>query len=154
MMDIADALEAIRKALGTHEAVSEYVANLDQLVPLLREKDVARKVGGMRAFLQSHVVEHFAFEESTAFPALLAVEPHPTTRDLVAELLKEHKVLLQDTKALNEMLLQGDLNDGEYVPRVEQAFRAFFGKLQKHAAREDNLFIPLLVKHGRKETMP
>jgi len=59
--------------------------------------------------------------------------------------------LLQDTKALNEMLLQGDLNDGEYVPRVERAFRTFFGKLQKHAAREDNLFIPLLVKHGRKK---
>lgn len=151
MTDIADALEAIRKALGTHEAVSEYVANLDQLVPLLREMDATRKIGGMKAFLERNVVEHFAFEENAAFPALLAVDPHPTTRDLVAELLKEHKVLLQEVKELNEMLLQGDLNDGEYVPRVERAFRAFFGRLQKHAAREDNLFIPLLVKHGSKK---
>jgi hemerythrin-like domain-containing protein len=151
MTDIANALEAIRKALGSHDAVSEYVANLDHLVAFLHEKDAARKVGRMRAFLQSHVVEHFAFEETTAFPALLAVDHQPTTRDLVAELLKEHKVLLQGVNELSEILLQGDLNDGEYVLRVERTFRAFFGKLQKHAAREDNVFIPLLVKYGRKE---
>ena len=154
MSDIANALEAIRKALGSHEAVSEYIANLDRLVALLHEKDAARKVGGMRAFLQSHVVEHFAFEESTAFPALLAVDHQPTTRDLIAELLKEHVVLLQDTKAMNEMLLQGSLNDGEYIAQVERSFRAFFGKLQKHAAREDKIFIPLLVKYSHKEPKP
>jgi hemerythrin-like domain-containing protein len=154
MTDIANALEAIRKAMGSHEAVSEYIANLDHLVALLHEKDAARKIGGMRAFLRSHVVEHFAFEESTAFPALLAVDRHPTTRDLIAELLKDHVVLLQETKALNDMLLQGNLSDGEYVAQVERAFRAFFGKLQKHAAREDKIFIPLLVAHSRKVRKP
>jgi dTDP-4-amino-4,6-dideoxygalactose transaminase len=58
--------------------------------------------------------------------------------------------LLQDTKALNEMLLQGNLSDGEYVVRVEQAFRAFFGKLQKHASKEDTIFMPLLMKYDQK----
>jgi iron-sulfur cluster repair protein YtfE (RIC family) len=151
MTDIANMVEAIRKALGTHEAVSEYVANVSQLVALLHEKDAARKIGGMRAFLQTYVMEHFAFEESTVFPAVLTVDQRQTTRDLIAELLKEHVVLLQDTKALNEMLLQGNLSDGEYVLRVERAFRAFFGKLQRHAAKEDTIFIPLLAKYGRKK---
>ena len=154
MTDVAFVLEAIQKALGTHEDISEYVANLDRLVALLHEKDAARKIGGIRAFLQTHVVEHFAFEENAAFPALLTVDPRPTTRDLIAELLKEHVVLLQEMKVLNEMLLQGDLNDGEYVLRVEGTFRTFFGKLQKHAAREDDLFIPLLRKHRRKNIKP
>lgn len=150
MTDIANAVEAIRKALGTHEAVSEYVANVSQFVALLHEKDAARKVGGMRAFLQTYVVEHFAFEESTVFPSILAVDQRQTTKNLIAELLVEHVVLLQDTKALNEMLLQGNLSDGEYVVRVEQAFRAFFGKLQKHASKEDTIFMPLLMKYDQK----
>ena len=154
MTDIANAVEAIRTALGTHEAISEYVANVSQLVGLLYEKDAARKIGGMRTFLRTYVVEHFAFEESTVFPSLLAIDQRTTTRDLIAELLKEHVVLLQDTKALNEMLLQGNLSDGEYVLRVEQAFRAFFGKLQRHASKEDTIFIPLLVKFGQKEPKP
>ena len=154
MTDIANALEAIRQAVGSHEEVSEYIVNLDRLVCLLHEKDAARKIGGMRTFLRTYVVEHFAFEESTAFPALLAVDHHPTTRDLVAELLKEHVVLLEDTKELNETLLQGNLNDGEYVLRVEREFRSFFGKLQRHASKEDTIFIPLLVKYGQKEPKP
>ena len=148
MTDIANALEAIRQALGSHKEVSEYIANLDRLVALLHEKDAARKIGGMRTFLRTHVVEHFAFEESTVFPSLLAVDQRPTTRDLIAELLREHVVLLEDTKALNEVLLQGNLNDGEYVLQVERAFRAFFGKLQRHASKEDTIFIPFLVKYG------
>ena len=154
MTDINNALEAIRKAVGTHEAVSEYVANVGRLVGLLHEKDAARKIGGMRAFLQTHVVEHFAFEDSTVFPSLLAVDQRPTTRELITELSKEHVVLLPDTKALNEMLLQGNLSDGEYVQRVEITFRAFFGKLQRHAAKEDTIYIPFLAKYGQKEPEP
>ncbi len=153
MTDIADAVEAIRTALGSHDAVSEYVANLDQLVVLLGEKVAARKVNGMRAFLQSHVVEHFAFEESTVFPALLAVDHQPTTQDLVVELREEHTVLLQEANELDEMLLRGDFNDGDHVLRVERAFREFFGKLQRHASREDNVFMPILVKYRRQEAM-
>ncbi|MGD0016138.1 MAG: hemerythrin domain-containing protein [Verrucomicrobiia bacterium] len=154
MTDIANALEAIRQALGSHEQVSEYIVNLDHMVALLHEKDAARKIGGMRTFLRTHVIEHFAFEESTVFPSLLAVDHHPATRDLVAELLKEHVVLLEDTKSLADMLLQGNLNDGEYVLRVEQVFRAFFGKLQRHASKEDTIFIPFLIKYGQRETRP
>jgi iron-sulfur cluster repair protein YtfE (RIC family) len=52
------------------------------------------------------------------------------------------------------MLLQGNLNDGEYVLRVEQVFRAFFGKLQRHASKEDTIFIPFLIKYGQRETRP
>ena len=154
MTDIANALEAIRQALGSHEQVSEYIANLDRMVGLLHEKDAARKIGGMRTFLRTHVVEHFAFEESTVFPSLLAVDQRPTTRDLIAELLREHVVLLEDTKALNEMMLKGNLKDAEYVFQVEQAFRAFFGKLQRHASKEDTIYIPFLVKYGRNKPQP
>jgi hemerythrin-like domain-containing protein len=150
MTDIANAVQAIRKAVGSHGDISEYVVNLDQLVGLLYKKDAAQKIGGMRAFLQSHVVEHFAFEESTVFPSLLLVDEQPTTRDVITELLKEHVVLLQETKTLNELLLQWNLNDAEYVQRAEGSFRAFFGKLQRHAAKEDDIFIPFLRKHGRE----
>jgi hypothetical protein len=52
------------------------------------------------------------------------------------------------------MLLQGSLNDGEYVSRVEQAFRMFFGKLQRHASKEDTIFIPFLLKYSQKEPKP
>ena len=150
MTDIANAVQAIRKAVGSHGDISEYVVNLDQLVGLLYKKDAAQKIGGMRAFLQSHVVEHFAFEESTVFPSLLLVDEQPTTRDVITELLKEHVVLLQETKTLNELLLQWNLNDAEYVQRAEGSFRAFFGKLLRHAAKEDDIFIPFLRKHGRE----
>lgn len=154
MTDIANVVEAIREAIGAHEAISEYVANVSQLVALLHEKDAARKIGGMRTFLQTYVMDHFAFEESTVFPAVLTVDQRPTTRGLITDLIKEHVVLLPETKALNDMLLQGNLSDGEYVLRVEQAFRMFFGKLQRHASKEDTIYIPLLAKYGQKEPKP
>jgi len=137
-------LEAYQQAMGSHHHVSEFIANLNQLAPLLREYDPVKKTNGIKAFLQIHVVDHFAFEETVVFPALLALDTNVATRSLISELQYEHKTILLEVEKLHRLLQADDL--GEF----ESAFRGFLGTLQRHAAKEDQLLYPLVQHHIRQ----
>lgn len=99
--------EAYRPALASHQQVSEFVTNLNQLAPLLREPDLPRKIDGVKAFLQIHVVDHFAFEETVVFPGLLALDKNIATRALISELQTEHSTILREVEELHRLLQAG-----------------------------------------------
>ena len=133
--------EAYQQVLATHQHVSEFVTNLNQLAPLLREPDFRKKSDGVKPFLQTHVVDHFAFEDTVVFPELLTLDASAATRSLITELQHEHKTILHEVEKLHR-LLQADAS-----AEFEREFRGFLGALQRHAAKEDQLLLPLVQRH-------
>jgi len=59
--------ELVQRAITEHAAVSEFVRNLDETVAIWKAKEVDDKINAIRAFLQKHVTDHFAYEDETIF---------------------------------------------------------------------------------------
>ena len=139
--------EMVQKAIADHAAVSEFVHNLDETVAIWNAKDAVVKVNAIRAFLQKHVTEHFAFEDETIFSALLAADPDANTSRIVNALQNDHKSISQEVARLNELLAQVERGgDGQSLAQLEMMFRMLLGRLQRHAAEEDKLFAALSKK--------
>ena len=137
------AIQSLQQALAHHASISEYVDDFSHAVPWLNEKDITRKINGMRSFLKIHVVDHFDFEDRQIFPQLLQTGSGSERERVIR--------LLQEAGKLNELLMQIDPSDaGEAALLANRSFREFLIKLQKHASQEDNLFLPLLPAPGGK----
>ncbi len=139
--------ELVQRAITEHAAVSEFVRNLDETVAIWKAKEVDDKINAIRAFLQKHVTDHFAYEDETIFSALLAAEPDANTLRVVKALQNDHKAISQDVARLNELLAQVERGgDGQVMAQLEMMFRMLLGRLQRHAAEEDKLFAALSAK--------
>ena len=149
MTDSEKSFAAVRKAIADHAAASEFVRNLDQTVAIWNEKDPAVKINGIRSFLKTYVVDHFAMEDETVFPYLLAVRPLETVHNTVARLQQDHKRLTQEVNRLHDLLTQVERNaDPQAMGEVELLFRMLLGQLQRHAAEEDKLFALLAARYA------
>ena len=147
MADSKSTLEAVRKMIADHASASEFVRNLDRTVAIWNAKEPSAKVNGIRAFVKAHVVEHFAVEDETVFPALLADNPTSTTVRIVAALGNDHRAIRQEVEKLEELLARVERGaDADAVAELDLMFRIFLGHLQRHATEEDKLFVSLSGK--------
>ena len=140
--------EIFQQAIAEHQFISEYIANAQRTTALFNETGRARKIAALKSFLTQNVVEHFRFEEESVFPQLQAAERPAATRQVVGELLGEHKPLLADARKLQRMLATaGDSTNPRTWAHLEQAFRKFLQTLQEHALKEDNIFLAEKYAH-------
>lgn len=143
--------EALQKAIADHASVPEFLRNLNHTVAIWNQKEVAARIALIHSFLKTHVVDHFAMENATVFPELLANFPNPNASRLVAILETDHVALLREIDKLNDILAQAErAADAPAMAQLDMAFRMFVGKLQRHAAEEDKLFAMLTAKLGNQ----
>jgi len=148
MSDSDKSFDAVRKAIADHAAASEFVRNLDETVAIWNEKDPVVKINGMRAFLKTHVEEHFAMEDEEVFPHLLVVHPDESVSNRVARLQQDHERLTAEVTRLHGLLAQVERSaDPQVMAELELLFRMFLGQLQRHAAEEDKLFALLAARY-------
>jgi hemerythrin-like domain-containing protein len=137
--------EAIAKAIADHRAMSEFVENLNHVSAIVNEPDVPSKIGKMRDFLQQHIREHFTVEELVVFPELRRHHADGRTSSLVEDLEAEHEQVRATVSSMQALLEpSAAVPDESDLLEVERAFHAVIGLLQRHAAKEDELLVPLL----------
>ena len=142
-------VQAFQQAVEDHRFLSEYVANVERSAALFREPHPQRRIAALKGFLAEHVVGHFAFEETTVFPQLLARERDPGTRQAVAELVDEHQAMIATVRTLRRLMRTAEASgSSRSLERLEQSFRDFLHILQLHALKEDNIL--LAVKQSRR----
>jgi iron-sulfur cluster repair protein YtfE (RIC family) len=142
--------EVFQQAIHQHQFISEYIANAQRATAALNERRGARKLARLKSFLTQNVVEHFRFEEEAVFPQLQTPDQTAATRQVVAELLSEHKPLLAAARKLHRRLDHA-VADARGWPRLEQALHKFLKTLQEHALKEDNIF--LAEKYAHRPTL-
>ena len=140
--------EVFQQAISEHRFISEYSANVQRTTALFNEKRFTSKIAALKSFLTQNVVEHFHFEEESVFPQLQTEAQTAATRQVVAELLDEHKPLLAAARRLHRRLDQaGTGADAHAWTRLEQAIHKFLKTLQEHALKEDNIFLAEKYAH-------
>jgi hypothetical protein len=135
--------KSLEKASADHEMLDQYMACYKRIFTRTSAKAVRKATEATRHFLRKKVVEHFAFEERRIFPALLEAFPSEGVADLVLKLRADHKRLMQEARRLDQML--ADETAAYNRPSsLRKGMLNFFHRLEKHAAKEDELF-PLLT---------
>jgi hemerythrin-like domain-containing protein len=132
-----------------HRQISEW-ASLVRVATLLQPGALARpRVARLRHFYRDTMLAHFAFEERTLFPALLAVCGTAYLEHRLRSFVEEHdelrlriEVLLADLDSLG-----GPVEAREAEDAVVRRGRLTIDRLLEHAAEEDELLLPLLERH-------
>ena len=146
-------VQAFQQAVEDHRFLSEYVANVQGSAALFNEPQPQKRIAAMKAFLASHVIEHFVFEEKHVFPQLLSREHAPATRQAVVDLVEEHCAMRAAVRKLRRRMQNvHSSGNAQSLARLEQSFRTFLDILQAHAVKEDNLL--LAVKQSRRHAIP
>lgn len=129
--------------MADHEILSYYIEHFHQIFADESPKNLRAEIDDIRMILNEKVVDHFAYEEEHVFPGLLKAISGEETFAAVSILRKEHVSLRKEAQRLNEMLADQDL-DGNPSAELRKAMLDFFISLEKHAAKENQLFPSLM----------
>jgi iron-sulfur cluster repair protein YtfE (RIC family) len=139
--------ETLQWAIADHAAASEFVRNLDATMAIWNTKETGVKIQAIRAYIQKHVTEHFAYEDEAIYNALLAANPDADIHRVVTGLQNDHRAITKEVEQLNELLAQVEHGAGvQTIGQLDLTFRMLLGRLQRHAAEEDKLFAALSAK--------
>jgi hemerythrin-like domain-containing protein len=138
----AHLVDSLESALADHGIISSYLGSTRRIAAAKSSKAAAKEIGKIRA-LTRKLAAHFTLEEKRIFPTLqTASQGEPTSR-YISRLCADHRRLLREAKVLDEVL-QHHAPGKKLSDDLFRAMVDFLGKLQKHAASEDELLIPLL----------
>jgi len=116
----------------------EYVENVNRLFAG-GAPDVTKKArASARRFLNEQLLAHFAGEEQHIFPALLDADLGKKVVQRIADLRKDHKQFVKQINKLDKLIA------GPVGPALRKALTGFSVRLQKHAAKENELFPSLI----------
>jgi iron-sulfur cluster repair protein YtfE (RIC family) len=129
--------------MADHEILSLYFERFNRMFVDGSPGSTQTEIGEIRLILNEKIMAHFAYEEEHIFPALLHCDPSQETSDAVSILRKEHVSLRNEAQRLNEMLPDEE-PDGNLADVPRKAMLDFFTSLEKHAAKENELFPSLM----------
>jgi len=133
-----DRFQILQVAQADHVLLSLSIWNFRRLFTGARPPEAAQQFAEIQQFITKKIFAHFADEESRVFPLMLADDPGKPTSKVIAELRAEHATLLTKAHRLNALLARCSLNKckGEHW----SALRSFLTDMEKHVAKEDQLF--------------
>ncbi len=135
--------ESLKTVMADHEILSHYIEHFNQMFVDGSPTNLRKEIDEIKQILNHKVVEHFAYEEEHIFPGLLKAVSAEETSDAVSILRKEHVSLRKEAQRLNEML-SDEGPDGNLTGELRKAMLDFFISLEKHAAKENQLFPSLM----------
>ena len=134
---------SLERANADHEILDLYIRCYNRILSRASPSALRDATEGMRLFLRKKVVEHFAFEERTLFPALLDAFPDEAVADLVSDLRDDHKRLLRQAERLDKTLTD-ETAAYNRASLLRKGMQQFFHSLEKHAIKESELIPSLL----------
>lgn len=123
-----------------------------------RSAATPQEFANVQRLIAERIVEHFAYEDHTVFPAMLADCSNPETVHLIAQLGQEHVKLVQQAKQLSTRLNHTNLH--KCTGELWTATLDFLTALTQHNANEEELMRLLEPKrlgcdqHGQQPHRP
>lgn len=130
--------EILGSAQADHELLFLGIENFRKLFAGVRPSDAAQQFASIQQLITKKIAEHFADEEDRIFPLLLAGNPTEKESQTIAELCEEHATFLATAQWLNALLQRTNL--AKCKGELWTALRDFLTGLEKHIAKEDQLF--------------
>ena len=134
----------ILKLSGEHEFVANYVDALDRHIQTEDYHEALREFHAKAERLMPDLREHFAIEDKVIFPAAVLGDARAETADMVIALAKEHGALEFQFDLLDKRLAKLDRTDPGAVRAFIAALRAALFEFKKHAMVEVGLLFPLV----------
>ena len=142
-------VDPLKRLIRDHKETLEFVEYLEQVMRILQEKDSWEKLKSIEIFFNRHILEHFAFEETVIFPAVLSGIASPESRELIPELQSEHQSILKELEAVQTLASgssplspDSDMDKGLYA-----VVRQIMDSLLRHASKEDDRLLPIIEKN-------
>ncbi len=140
--------DPLRELVEGHERVSEWLSTMWNAMGLMSSNGPA-DLAQLQIFFSTHVMEHFALEETVVFPALLERDSSNAVSILVEELRKDHVAILGATSRLMADLAWCMAHDepAEHIRALQGRTRDLIEAILAHAAREDAHLLPIVAMH-------
>ena len=136
--------QVFKVVTADHLVLSAAIENFRRMFmgehPAVTPQDFAN----IQRLLAERIVEHFAYEDQTVFPAMLAHCSSPETAKLIAELSQEHVKLAKETERISARL--ASLNIAKCSGQLWTTTLDFLTVLTQHAAKEEELMWQLEPK--------
>ena len=120
-----------------HLVMTTAIENFRRLFAGERSTSTAQEVAALYQLLGGRLREHFAYEERTVFPALLAEKTTPDAARLITELTQEHGGLVSVADQLQGRL--GRLTVAQWRGEAWLAMLDFLTALTHHCVKEEEL---------------
>ncbi len=139
-------VDPLKRVISDRTHVLEYVEHLEQVLSLLDGGVVWDRTEQVEQFLARSVVEHFAFEETVVFPALLSGANASGCKELILELVAEHATILKGLDQFRKIMAENPIQplDQETSRRVYTIVRKIIDDLLRHASKEDDRLLPII----------
>jgi hemerythrin-like domain-containing protein len=141
--------DPLRPLEEQHGQITEWAAQVRASAAFVPGQLSPERVARLARFYRDKVLPHFRYEERHLFPALLRICGTPSLTQRLLAITQEH-----DELRLRIEILLGDLDSLATPGRSEALERATVRRAQltidrllEHAAAEDALVLPLLVRH-------
>ena len=142
-----DQLQVLLAAQADHVLLSTSIWNFRRLFQGAAPSDAAQQFAEIQHQITKKIRDHFANEENQVFPLMLTTQLNPAQAQLIAELRQEHGRLLAEAQHLNA-LLQHVKSLAKCKGEVWTALRVFLKEMEKHVAKEDQLFAAFTSREG------
>ena len=136
-------LDSMERAEGDHELLTKYIECFHRMFAHPSPKVARQATAAVRHLINRKIVDHFAYEERHILPALLKINPSEKVLRGVTKLRLEHQSLLSEAKRLDR-LLADETTAYNHPSQLRKAMLHFFHRMEKHAAKEDELFPSML----------
>lgn len=127
-----------------HLILATAIENFRRMFMGERSHATAQEFANVQRLIGERIVEHFAYEDNTVFPALLVDCPNPETAQLIAQLVQEHARLVQQARHISARLER--TNVAKCTGELWKATLDFLTALTKHNANEEELMRQLEPK--------
>lgn len=141
--------DPLRPLEEQHGQITEWATQVRAAAAFVPGELTPERVERLSRFYRIKVLPHFRYEERHLFPALLRICGTPSLTQRLLAIAEEH-----DELRLRIEILLGDLDSlvsSERSEGLEQATvrraQLTIDRLMEHAAAEDALVLPLLVRH-------
>ena len=142
--------DPIERIVKSHENISEYVEDLEQVLAILYSSEAWDKIKPIDDFLNRSTVEHFSFEEHSIFPIIRSRLKSPRNDALLEELEREHNAILEDVKEFRKIAADNEYPlDPKQSSKLYAAGKRAIDELLKHASKEDDKLVPILKKNSK-----
>ncbi len=142
--------DPIERIVKSHENISEYVEDLEQVLAILYSSDAWDKIKPIDDFLNKSAVQHFFFEEHSIFPIIRSRLKSPENEKMLEELEKEHKAILNDVTEFRKIASENEYPlDPKQRSKLYAAGKRAIDELLKHASKEDDKLVPILKKNSK-----
>ena len=149
MRSRSEKIDLFTQVTQYHESIGLLRTEFDRLAVFLAENDRKLSYEKFTALFRIHFFDHFRFEESVVFPALLTWKNSSEYRSMIDNYLLAHRRMLETGAEILRLFSDDDgVPEEERVTRVLGLLGSLHDRIMRHADDENRNLVPLVSQNS------